>query len=850
MKQFKRRTIALVLASVVTVVGAFGADNYKNSLMGLSFEGSTTESVNLTLQTKTTYQGNITPIRKDANTYVLTLPETNSIASTPDLSEVSSNIASVNIRTMPYSNSAKGYTRITIKILNPSISLSASNKIFINDSNRRYISANNNEQYKKQATQKYSQNTSSQMRDAKRKRTEQQQKKITPEIETEVNSPKKITENTKLVEIPIEPQPKKPVQKASSDSNTIYLWLWALLIVMCGAFFYTKAQNKMQEIAGEKINIDVDDKPEPKNDKNKQKLTKIKNAINTLDSAYSKTSIIIGRNEYTKPSLPKAPLKAAKPSEELNIVDLDELFQEHKTKKMSEEEENDALEEFLSGFSFDDAEEITEEPNIGYDEALYEKIISNNNIKFSREDIICISKLLDSEINDDTRKNLEKYVVSSPITKSVPKNKILEDLVTTYTVSQNITFSLDDIKTLNKLINIELDDDFITDLRINPQKTEEMEKDILAYGDKPKKPSEIITLNVKDMLPDLTEALKQQGNKKIESNRKAETIYYSEGYEVRTLSISDLPDLSIEINNKKAYLSKPSAKIEYVDTNYTIGNDELKISSELPDLKDVSANPEKYLNPKEKEMVVNESALLENINNIVFKPFYDGTNEFEVINDFGNTPSVSDIQEEFSQFDGFEIAEEESEPNSTPEKDFDDFESIYNNEFIDLDKPKIQNKNEKQFIKKEVFTPKPTATSADELMKKIEATRIEREMRKARLFPKEEVKEIEKTGSPVRTETTKCILDGETYTVVSSVDITNDKGFYLAKSSKNYAILSYVGNNLKKIKEYETIKSERIHARLSEKLPNGALRYLIRVGVQKIIVNVNENNIEYVMDLC
>ena len=37
MKHFKKRTIALVLASVVTVVGAFGAENYKNSLMSLKF---------------------------------------------------------------------------------------------------------------------------------------------------------------------------------------------------------------------------------------------------------------------------------------------------------------------------------------------------------------------------------------------------------------------------------------------------------------------------------------------------------------------------------------------------------------------------------------------------------------------------------------------------------------------------------------------------------------------------------------------------------------------------------------------------------------------------------------------
>ena len=87
MKQFRKRTIALVLASVVTVVGAFGADNYKNSLMAVGFESSASGDVNMVLQTKTPYSGNLTPVKKDANTYVLMLPEVNSMASTPDLTQ-------------------------------------------------------------------------------------------------------------------------------------------------------------------------------------------------------------------------------------------------------------------------------------------------------------------------------------------------------------------------------------------------------------------------------------------------------------------------------------------------------------------------------------------------------------------------------------------------------------------------------------------------------------------------------------------------------------------------------------------------------------------------------------------
>ena len=41
------------------------------------------------------------------------------------------------------------------------------------------------------------------------------------------------------------------------------------------------------------------------------------------------------------------------------------------------------------------------------------------------------------------------------------------------------------------------------------------------------------------------------GWRKIESEYKPEVVYYSEGYDVSTISLKDqLPDLSVEINNK------------------------------------------------------------------------------------------------------------------------------------------------------------------------------------------------------------------------------------------------------------------------------------------------------------
>ena len=56
-----------------------------------------------------------------------------------------------------------------------------------------------------------------------------------------------------------------------------------------------------------------------------------------------------------------------------------------------------------------------------------------------------IEKLLNSEISDETMKNIESFVVTNPIEKKPSKREMLENFVTTYTVNQNVSFSKSDI---------------------------------------------------------------------------------------------------------------------------------------------------------------------------------------------------------------------------------------------------------------------------------------------------------------------------------------------------------------------------------------------------------------------
>ena len=895
MKHFKKRTIALVLASVVTVVGAFGAENFKNSLMSLKFENSTSSAVNVTLLTKTNYEKTITPVKKDATTYIIMLPETTSqMSSAPELS---GNIESVNVRTMPYTTNSKGYTKITIKTL-PNTLLSAKKALYIPEKSKPQEEAPaSQEEQNPQTIQTQEQRVDyNQRRDYDNYRRNNNSihsrsgvdqtnpvdiKESVRQFESGSKSnytqrpqsnQQNTTDNNKTkttaVTTPLNSEPAVP--PSSSDPTEIVLIVLGLMLALAaGAYIIIMAKNKMAEIIGEQPDFDINDEPSPKaKEKEKEKKKKIKTTIKKLDKMYTKP-VKMPLDSLSAPDTKTDNIQNSvdeKKDDDNIIVDLDELFNEKnkqnpKTATEQEDEENEALEDFLSSFSFSDIEELQEEEL--YNEELFNKFINNGELRFSKSDIQKINELLANEISDDTLRNIDKFVVTNPITEKKPSHReLLENFVTTYTINQNISFSKEDIAALDKLMNVELDNDFITDLRTNPNRIKEMQQEFEKQKSKPHKTSELLTLNVKDMLPDLSEALKKQGGRKIESEVKPQVVYYSEGYDVSTLSLKDeLPDLSKEINNADAYKSRPSDDIVLVESGYDVAK--MSVSDKLPNLEEMLKEPEKYDNPKETPVKIDEEALLKNISNVTFKPFYDGSKQFEVINDFEpeNTPSVSDMQEEFSQFDkDFTIINEEEIPKEQ-EQEINDFESLYDNNYVDFDKAftQIDNNNteneEKEEEKEEIPLPainrkkaviKPARDkNTDELLEFIKKKREQRKIQTENLE-----KNISKEESVSAESPTVCIIDNEKYEIINTVELTHKNGCYLAQGSGGYDIIGYTGEKVFKIKHYDDLKTKKIQARASEKLDGGGSRYIVRVGTHKFILNVTPSSIEYVMDLC
>ena len=739
MKQFKISLIISLLFSAIAFTGVFAAENFKNSIMAIEFEPASDDAVNMVISTKIPYSGVINPIKKDANTYVIMLPDTQSLTLSPDYSKVGS-ISSVNVRTMAGTQTSSGYTKITVTTAAP-INLAGMSKIYTPKEKSSETSNNGNERNANVSErinyERYRETLQETNPLPEKRVTERNERKNTVEKISDNNtsdiSEEKEGEYTETDTSVTEQNYTEP--GGTKQSNEIFLVVMGIiLIITCSIFFYVKAKNKLTQIAGENLEIDTneekDEKPKP------GKKSGIRKTIKTLDKKYANPSKMPVISEYTQPA---PQMSAEKSTDDMNIVDLDELFNE----QLKNSDNNDALDDFLSEFSFE--EEIPEEKTEAFDEETFQEILKNDKIRFSKSDMERIKNLLKLEINDETLRDIKKYAVSNPI-KS--KSKKLEEMVANLSISNNISFDKDDILALNKLMNVEIDNDFVSDLRTDSKRTAEMEKEILESRFERKKPSEIITLSVSEF---------------------------------------------------------------------------------LPDLEDVMKHPEKYEDPEPEKVVVNAEDLLKSIENVTFKPFDDGTRDFEILNDFDDEPVAELYSEDFKVAD---ISEpEEIKPAEIKAEE---------------PKPLTPAKPEPKpaAIKPE---PKPEPRPAAIKSKPEPAHQKVKPMATTSAKP---ASGINKTGTPLRTKTNiKCLLDGKTYDVVSSVALGNNIGCHLAKDDEGYVVLQYYENKLSIIKQYKSLKSETIQARLSEKNPDGSMRYIIRIGMAKFIADVQGNCINYVMDL-
>ena len=855
MREFKKKTIALVLASVVTVAGAFGAERYKNSLMALDFECSSNGAVNMVVQTKNSYSGNVTPVKKDANTYVLMLPEINTFAPTPNLDKVQGYITQVSVKTLPYTTNGNGYTKITIKT-NNNTNIIGKAQIYmppvkqtnqietsqnsLNTEETRFHEELENNQNKQtrvaiqtrptanlERTNSSSQTNSSQ-ETAKENNFQRQNQEFMPPPEPRRENLNNATTPNELTKEFIPPNQKDIKSNPISAYEIVLGALGFLLIFAVIVYLIYKAKNKLSEIAGNET-IDVTENDNENENKKKNNIQNLRKNINKIDALYTK-SVNHALNQYNKNTLNTA--NTVKKEEFKDIVDLDALFKKQTNSKtttnpLSQEqnytenadsnftaEEEINLEDFFNEFNDENFNNEMQEKISEIDENSYQRIIQED-LKFSQEDIEKINQLLQVELDEEILKKRKEYLetISKPqINKnSQDRSKLLEEILLHYSIKQNVLFNSSDVEILKRLMNVEIDKSFLTDLRSKPKRLTQNDDNKKT---KTKKPTELVAiLKAKEYLPDLTEEIKKYHGRSIESNNKGQVFDYGINCVVPTISVqNDLPDLTSEISNKQnyAYDFETDNECNYIDLDYH--EKSLKVSEDLPDLADALNHPEKY-EEKNEEVIVDESSLLDRLNNVQFKPFYE---EFPPIPSHENTHT----------------AQEQT-----------------------TNKNKIEQKNDDSILEEVVEkTPKNHARTSPLLeefrRQRAENKKVNTKIENAQHYKTLQEQKTETINKTADLKDLKCFVNNKSYEVLSTTNLENNIGCHLAKNNDSYAVLGYVGDNICILKEYETLKSQKIQSRIYKKISDTVTQYLIRIGNKKFIINVKADFIEHVLDLC
>ena len=768
MKYRNKHTIVLCLASLVTVLGAFSSDLYNNHLVMLKIEKSLNSSINVTAYTEKLTETKLQKFQIDANTHVIILPETDSSKDImPEIADCP-NVTSVDIKTFPYTKEQAGYTKVTIKT-NTASQIEAQTMLYLTDIKSPP------KQLESQKSYWDFQNTSPTVENEPAK-TQQKSENIVHEKAVQSINNEQILPAEERV------KPNK-IPDTSSNNEPLAMILCGSILLMIIGFILLIGKDKMASIVGDQNKIDLSSDDDEKNKKQKN-LKNIKRTINSLDKRYSNSQLKKAKDLVTE----SKDEQSKQEEEPIEVINLDEIYnstQNSATVHNDNVEETDDLADFLNEFNF--TEEEPEDKEEAFDEEFYQNVINQKNLTFTREDVDKLDNLLRLEISGDMQSDLSEYLQkkkSAP--KPLTKKQMLEDFVLSYSINQNITFSQNDINILKDLMSVELDKDFVTNLRTNPERLKEMNKELASKRMSKPKSMEVLTLNVKDLLPDLSKELKKQGNKGFsEPEARRDVVYYTEGYEYTKLSVSDdLSDIKSALQTKDATIHKESYSAPIVETGYDVST--MTTDFDLPDLADVLAHPEKYEEKKASKFEANENTLLNSLANVTFKPFYEDENKDPVLYD--NLEDVDDSMQDLTPNEITDSAETFQEPVSNI---------------------------------------------------KIDAQNLSTTIKEQKL---PDVSTVNIMSKPAKN---KHINEAENG-IIKTILINKNAECSLVKTDSGYDVIGYVDDKPFNLKHYNALRVTNMQIRVHEK----DKQYLVKLGIHKFVINITEDSMEFVMDLC
>lgn len=814
------KKVLVVCAALMTLSPVMG-DEFKNSVVNMKFTKDAAGNLRVNVVTAKPYNNPVFVNRKEDNRYVILLPETsNSMSGKPVIDNVAGTVSGVAIKTQPYSASGcKGYTKITITSPHP-IRVSAHASVPIGSAPVQVVKSKTTPAQTAKPVAKPAQTVAKAPASSANKPITTLPPKPTKPVVT--TTPKVAAQSAKTAQ-PV-PKPSLPVVKTVTVTAKKQVSSKA-----------TNVENKIVKNKSTTNKIALENKSV-----NKTKSATIKSTENkVVKPIKTKEKPIVAQKtvEHTKTVVkPKVEDDFdVMPKPDILIKEqkqmADELKQENETKPVDKALNN-------SNTDFDIMKLLMILSAIGLPILALIFILSMN--KKMKQ------KLQMASVEAETPTEEEPVYVAKPVEEQAieeaqnmlqEEEEILSDneeqsFANIINEEQNEYSETIDSMPLEQEIDEILDDNIHEDLSENEEET--IEEDIVQENVTEEVEESPLEDNILDEI-ELEEVTEEMENAQA------------------TFGVDDEvePQPVVAQDDTVDVLSDEVAEDTVDDIDETPDNDLVEVDETIDENIDDIAEEVVVDDDIESEEDIDEQSVSEDIETLENGEDVDielsdvKINEEPIVSE---TPDDVLLEDTESEIEPKEIEEILSEAN----EDISDDETV--EQEIETEDLSTDEDNETVDEVEEEYTPDGFIT---EFEPDIDDDSVFEELRSDSLDftkqeePDEEPIEIveEAQDDEVFDELRDEYVTVDGLTVLSKADLTETSGFYLVNFENFSSLIGYINEEIFVLKTFDEFVNNEIYVKVAEQLSDKVLRYIVKIGLYKMVIEVTDKKMSHLIDL-
>ena len=812
------KKVLVVCAALMTLSPVMG-DEFKNSVVNMKFTKDAAGNLRVNVVTAKPYNNPVFVNKKEDNRYVILLPETsNSMSGKPVIDNVAGTVSGVAIKTQPYSASGcKGYTKITITSPHP-IRVSAHASVPIGSAPVQVVKSKTTPAQTAKPVAKPAQTVAKAPASPANKPITTLPAKPTKPVVT--TTPKVATQSAKTAQ-PV-PKPSLPVVKTVTVTAKKQVSSKA-----------TNVENKIVNNKSTTNKIALENKSV-----NKTKSATIKSTENkVVKPIKTKEKPIVAQKtvEHTKTVVkPKVEDDFdVMPQPDILIKEqkqmADELKQENETKPVDKASNN-------SNTDFDIMKLLMILSAIGLPILALIFILSMNKKMKQKLQMASVEAETPTEEPVHVAKPVEEQAIEEAQNMLQEEEEILSDneeqsFANIINEEQNEYSETINSMPLEQEIDEILDDNIHEELSENEAET--IEEDIVQENVTEEVEESPLEDNILDEieLEEVTEGMEDVqatfgGDDEVEpqpvvAQDDTVDVLSDEVAENTVDDIDETPDNDlVEVD-------------ETIDENIDDIAEEVVVDDDIESEEDI-----------DEQSVSEDIETLENGEDVDIELSDVKINEEPIVSE---TPDDVLLEDTESEIEPKEIEEILSEANEDISDDETVEQEIENEDLSTDEDNETVDEVEEEYTPDGFITEFEPDINDDSIFEELRSDSLDFKQEEPDEEPIEIVEEAQDDEVFDELRDEYVTVDG--LTVLSKADLTETSGFYLVNFENFSSLIGYINEEIFVLKTFDEFVNNEIYVKVAEQLSDKVLRYIVKIGLYKMVIEVTDKKMSHLIDL-